>query len=461
MPQVLERLFQYLPEKDLKSCRLVCTKWCAPATKSLQRVCNPVIFGILYKINLIRIRPDLDTIQKFFDEFSSTQYDDIRRELPFVKFDIRPYMFAPPFIHLLKQFLTDFGSAMQSLKVRLAFESADDFPKECFGPLQLSSLKSMEFSNSIHGELRPSLTTSILTSRSNLLESLLQAAPFLESLSLWCDSENIIWPRDATNVLKEVKLRYLQNLKISFPMSPACLTSLSEINAQLTTLTFVLREPVFDPDLFKEFLHSQRNTLKRLHIIDLQCNGPKVIELPVMTQLESLEIEGTFYGDESTMTLSNFSYRKLPKLKRIILTSCNRRNFDLNAILYTSGNKGTVCSTMEEFQFSLDHNSCDLSGNCIRRLKQVYPFLRKLSVLFTAESKWVLTSVFEHLTTLSELVINVRKCVDNIDCALTGIPPNMYEHLVRTGMYKHGPLSLDPRQLLPSIINLKGRIFEK
>lgn len=51
--------------------------------------------------------------------------------------------------------------------------------------------------------------------------------------------------------------------------------------------------------------------------------------------------------------------------------------------------------------------------------------------------------------------------MDNIDCALTGIPPNMYEHLVRTGMYKHGPLSLDPRQLLPSIINLKGSVFKK
>ncbi|CAL8103266.1 unnamed protein product [Orchesella dallaii] len=453
---VLEKLFQYLPEKDLKSCRLVCTKWYAPATKALQRACKPIVFGILYKINLIRIRPDLDTIQQFMNAMSASQYGDIRRELPFVKFDIRPYMLAPPFMHLLKQFLLEYGSAMQSLNIKLAFESADDFSKDCFGPLELSSLKSLEFCNSVHGELRPSLITSMRTSRGNLLESILNAAPFLESLSLWCDSENIVWPRDAINVLKDMKLRYLQNLKISFPMTDDCLISLSEINAQLTSLTFVLREPMFNPEEFKQILDSQRNTLKTLKLIDLQCSGPKIIEIPFMSQLETLEIEGTFYGENSTMALGNFSYAKLPKLKRILLSSCHKINFDLNAILYTSGNKGTVCHTLEEFQFSLDHNCCDLSGNCVRRLKQVFPNLRKLSVIFTSEAKWVLNSVFEHLTSLSELVINVRKCGTSIDCALTGIPPNMYEHLVRTGMYKLGPLSLDPRQLLPSITNLKG-----
>lgn len=454
--QVLERLFEYLPEKDLKSCRLVCTKWYAPANKALQRVCNPIVFGMLYKINLIRIRPDLDTVQQFVKVMSESQYGDIKRELPFVKFDFRPYMFAPPFIHLLKQFLLEFGSAIQSASIRLAFESADDFPKESFEPLELSSLKRLEFCNSLHGELRPSLTTSLYTSRRSLLESFLHAAPFLESIYLWCDSENIIWPQDAINTLKDAKLRHLTTMKISFPMSNECLLSLSEISAQLSTLTFVLREPIFDPDVFKQLLHSQRNSLKTLKLIDLQCGSPKVIEIPFMSRLESLEIEGTFYGENSLMTLGNFSFANVPRLKRIILSSCHRLNFDLNAILYTSGHRGTVCHTLEEFQFSLDHNCWDLSGNCVRRLKQVFPNLRKLSVIFKSEAKWVLTSIFEHLTSLSELVINVRKCVDNIDCALTGIPPNMYECLVRTGIYKHGPLSLDPRQLLPSITNLKG-----
>lgn len=388
---------------------------------------------------------------------SSSSFRDLQRDLSFVKFDLRPYLFSSPHIHLLNNFLNQFGTAIQSIIVQLAFESADDFPSECFSSLELSSLKSLEFHNSLHGDNRPSLTSSLYTRRKNLLQWLLQASPSLESLSLWCDRENIIWPGEVAGILRDMKLRRLETLKISFPMSVECLSSLCGMSAQLSTLIFVIREPLFDPNIFKQFLDSQRYSLSILRIVDLQCSSYKSIEFPPMLpHLEKLEIEGTFYGDESMMTFANFSYRKFPRLKCIILNSCNKRNFDLNGLLYTSDYRGTVCPTLEEFQFSLDQNSNDQSGNCIRRIKEVYPNLRKLSVIFTAESKKVLTSIFEHLTKLQELVINVRKCVECVDSALTGIPSNIQEHLSRKGAYRHGPISLDPRLLSPGVSNLKG-----
>lgn len=406
-------MVQYLPEKELKSCRLVCSKWYFQATKVLQNTAKAITFGDLYKVNLIRLRPDLETIKLFISTMDSSEI------VPYSKFDLRPSIFSPKALPLLEEFLNLFGPIIETLTISLAYESADTFTKRCFPYINLCNLKSLDFCNTIQGEMRPSLRTDLLTTRHNLLETILNAAPNLETLNFWCDSENLAWPAEAIDVLRTSTLPTLRNLKISFPMTNYQLINLSKLKVQLSSFTFLIREPIFNTQSFYQILESQCETLTNLKIVDLQCDQFKFIEFPKMNQLKNLEIEGTFYGDNCKLSIFNFTFKKVPRIEKILLRNCHGLNFDLESLLTYPASYQNICQSLQELHVTLAHDF--FNAKWVREIGIMFPNLKNMHIMFSAEAKDILVSVFQYLTHLHCLTINVRKCGENIDNLLTGI----------------------------------------
>lgn len=366
----------FLPERDLKNCRLVSTQWYFPATKALQKSAKPITFGSLYKVNLIRLKPDLETIKLFMSTMEASPYI-----VPYVKFDLRPNVLAPNCLSLMDEFFTNFGPVITQLSISLAYESSDTFPKRCFPLLNLENLKTLEFCNSLCGELHPALTTELLTTRYNLLETILHAAPNLETLSLWADSENVAWPGEAIEVLRLAELPKLRNLKISFPMTNYQLVNLSRVNVQLTSFIFLIREPTFNTESLYKILASQANSLTNLKLVDLQCDQVKFLELPVMPKLKHFEVEGAFYGDHCRLSLLNFNFEKIPKIEKIILRNCHSRNLDLGSLLCGTG----ASRSLLEFHATAAHDF--MNSKVIQEIPKIFPNLKNLHVMFSPEAK--------------------------------------------------------------------------
>jgi hypothetical protein len=376
-------------------------------------------------VNLIRLKSDMETIKHFISTMVFTAAYGL--PIPYTKFDLKPSVFAKSNLHLLESFFQYFGHTIQLLNVNLAYESADNFPKDCFPDLCLVNLKSLDFCNTVRGEMRPSLRTDLLTTRYNLLRCILDSAPNLETLSFWSDSENVVWPGEAIEVMRQANLSKLRNLKISFPLTNYQLVNLSRLKCQLTSFTFLIREPLFNTKSFYEVLSSQSDTLQSLKLIDLQCDNPKFLELPHMKELTSLEIEGAFYGDDCQFCFVNFAFKKTPKLQRIILRNCQKHNFDLDSFLrmpdYYNNPSTQVCPSLVELRVTLSHDF--FNAELIEEISKMFPSLKNLHVMFSAEAKDLLTSVFKHLKSLEHLTLNVRKCGENLDATLTGISANV------------------------------------
>lgn len=224
------------------------------------------------------------------DEFSEQSYYPVPG--PFVRFRLCQDIWKPEHECTLKKFFQVFHPYLIHLHIEIEAQSSLISLRDYFKSIKLPKLRTLIFESSENIEKftkngRSEVLRAFLAGSARLMELGLIFPKFKESPQQ--DIDKII-----VGFLQDIASRQIRNFILSVKISDNLLTTLTDMNFQLTHFQVFLQSSKFSGKNLTKLLQTQQKTLKTLKLIDIREGCEFSLDFPAgaMEKLEKLHIRG-------------------------------------------------------------------------------------------------------------------------------------------------------------------------
>ncbi|ODM97528.1 hypothetical protein Ocin01_09157 [Orchesella cincta] len=402
---VLRKVFDCLPQDNLKICRQVNLLWNNIADVSLRQKCSHISFNNdNYWTNMAN--HGIEEMVQFI------QCAKASISFPFVKFDLGTSLIKLPPDELI---LTDFLETVCQQTTELTFR--DEWGQQLYknGPPAELRFPVLEVFR-IHF-LQPMCNDEDISCNFQFVTNVLEHAPALKRLIL-VDHNGMDDGKVVTcfiDSIEKANAKKIVRLEIEAQIESHHLIQLSSMGLKLKHLYLDFWGSLINDQSLKLFLTSQSSNLEHFKIADFAMSSDFVVDFPCMKNLKSLMIKGSLLG-RICISFPNISYEKqFPVLKRLSFSNA----MDEWDEFLKYGIKPV--DTVEELKLPADF----ADAFCLQHAARIFPKIRKLEIPALLNLACI---VYDMMPNIEELILNT-KYIDGVDDIITGLSIEVCEEV--------------------------------